>query len=224
MSYNTFFSSLPNIKYHRQGLPSSVTSTAHQITTSSSLPSALKTIQKSISNPTSSTGSSACASSVKRLEKPKENTGPYLTCQTFSEHVKKLTLPQIRDLAHTQIPTDLLPSDFIDFLDSEFKKITCYQLCLLCWHVTSGAQCPKRLQLEFACAVILKRDVFLEAGTGFGKTLACILPQLLNDKVNNGVTMIISPLKRLQLSQVSDILHCQFHFMLLNFFSGRCYL
>ncbi|THU99911.1 hypothetical protein K435DRAFT_837485 [Dendrothele bispora CBS 962.96] len=53
----------------------------------------------------------------------------------------------------------------------------------------------------------MKRDVFIEAGTGFGKTLASVLPQMLNDNNNNGVTILISPLKRLQSSQAAAILN-----------------
>ncbi|THU75978.1 hypothetical protein K435DRAFT_879903 [Dendrothele bispora CBS 962.96] len=100
---------------------------------------------------------------------------------------------------------NLLPWAFIEDLNSEFKKMYCYQLCLVCWNATHKTQCPKLLQLEFACAILMRRDIFLEAGTGFGKTLASVLPQMLNDAINDGVTIIISPLKRLQLSQAESI-------------------
>ncbi|THU88850.1 hypothetical protein K435DRAFT_565984, partial [Dendrothele bispora CBS 962.96] len=61
----------------------------------------------------------------------------------------------------------------------------------------------KQLQLKFACAVKTKQDVFLNVGTGFGKTLASILLQLLSD--GEVITIIISPLKRLQSSQAESL-------------------
>ncbi|THV00107.1 P-loop containing nucleoside triphosphate hydrolase protein [Dendrothele bispora CBS 962.96] len=127
----------------------------------------------------------------------------FKTCQTYPQFLKSLKLPILASHTRTQIPVHLLPHDFIESLDSEYKKSLCYQLCLVCWHVTGRTQCPKQLQLKFACAVKTKQDVFLNVGTGFGKTLASILLQLLSD--GEVITIIISPLKRLQASQAESL-------------------
>ncbi|KAF5344412.1 hypothetical protein D9758_015479 [Tetrapyrgos nigripes] len=69
--------------------------------------------------------------------------------------------------------------------------------------VKKRTQCPKPLQLEFACAVHKKQDVFMNVGTGFGKTLAMILLLLLAD--GSFIVIIISQLKRLQASQADAL-------------------
>ncbi|THV02963.1 P-loop containing nucleoside triphosphate hydrolase protein [Dendrothele bispora CBS 962.96] len=126
---------------------------------------------------------------------------PVYTCRSYLQYIKTLTLAQLHTLAREEIPMNLLPWAFIEDLNSEFKKMYCYQLCLVCWNATNKTQCPKLLQLEFACAILMRRDIFLEAGTGFGKTLASVFRNCCND----GITIIISPLKRLQLSQAESI-------------------
>ncbi|THU85434.1 hypothetical protein K435DRAFT_869253 [Dendrothele bispora CBS 962.96] len=77
---------------------------------------------------------------------------PVYTCQTYLQYIKTLTLAQLHTLAHEAIPMNLLPWAFIEDLNSDFKKKYCYQLCLVCWNATNKTQCPKLLQLEFACA------------------------------------------------------------------------
>ncbi|THU93698.1 P-loop containing nucleoside triphosphate hydrolase protein [Dendrothele bispora CBS 962.96] len=111
---------------------------------------------------------------------------PIYTCKTYLQYIKPLTLAALRDHAHEEIPLDILPYSYIDSLNLDYKKEQCYRLCLLCWNATEA-------------------NVFLEAGTGFGKTLASILTQMFNDIENDGVTIIISPLKRLQASQAASI-------------------
>ncbi|KAF5330096.1 hypothetical protein D9758_018666 [Tetrapyrgos nigripes] len=69
--------------------------------------------------------------------------------------------------------------------------------------VTKRTQCPKPLQLKFACAVHKKQDVFMNVQTGSGKTLAMILLLLLAD--GSFIVIIISQLKRLQASQANAL-------------------
>ena len=55
---------------------------------------------------------------------------------------------------------------------------------------------PRQFQLEAILATLNGRDSIITAGTGCGKTLCLIIPNLLRPDT------IISPLKRLQITQV----------------------
>ncbi|KAF5374218.1 hypothetical protein D9758_004667 [Tetrapyrgos nigripes] len=134
-------------------------------------------------------------------KKTPETDAEKLTCQTYyPQYIKSLNDHTVVTMARTEIPAHILPRDYIEGLSCAFLKKLCYQLCLVCWQVTKRAQCPKPLQFEFACAVHKKQDVFMNVGTGFGKTLAMILLLLLAD--GSFIVIIISLLKRLQASQV----------------------
>ncbi|KAF5367721.1 hypothetical protein D9758_009814 [Tetrapyrgos nigripes] len=136
-------------------------------------------------------------------KKTPETDAEKLTCQTYPQYIKSLNDHTVATMARTEIPAHMLPRDYIEGLSCAFLKKLCYQLCLVCWQVTKRTQCPKPLQLEFACAVHKKQDVFMNVGTGFGKTLAMILLLLLAD--GSFIVIIISPLKRLQASQADAL-------------------
>ncbi|THU95424.1 P-loop containing nucleoside triphosphate hydrolase protein [Dendrothele bispora CBS 962.96] len=126
------------------------------------------------------------------------------TCRTYVQYLKTLSTAELKNLTSQIIPTHLFPLSYIESLEQE-QKIICYHLCLACWSASRQTQCPKELQLTFACSILKKKDVFLNAGTGFGKTLSAILPQLLCDG-DGSFTIIVSLLKRLQHSQANGLM------------------
>ncbi|KAG2074459.1 hypothetical protein BDR04DRAFT_1008020, partial [Suillus decipiens] len=71
--------------------------------------------------------------------------------------------------------------------------------CLIVYVLTSTAIVPRQFQLEAALATLNGRDSVINAGTGSGKTLCILTPILLRPGT---VSMTISPLKRLQATQV----------------------
>ncbi|KAJ7583904.1 hypothetical protein C8J56DRAFT_1166823 [Mycena floridula] len=89
---------------------------------------------------------------------------------------------------------------FVRRLISLVLLVLTLQYIFVCWCVTNGSQCPTKLQIEASLAAWSKRDVFVVAGIGTGKTLAGMLNQLLEPAT--GITLVISPLKRLQTSQL----------------------
>ena len=93
----------------------------------------------------------------------------------------------------------LLPTCFLNSLTVS-EQTRAYRYILFCWAVSNQSQCPKEMQLRAALSLWQGKDVFVQAGTGEGKTLAAVLNQLLDD--SNGLTLILSPLKRLQSTQV----------------------
>ncbi|KAF9050629.1 hypothetical protein BJ165DRAFT_1321678, partial [Panaeolus papilionaceus] len=53
-----------------------------------------------------------------------------------------------------------------------------------------------------------RKDVLVSAGTGSGKTLPVVLDALYQDLSKHTITLVISPLKRLQSTQASDFQSC----------------
>lgn len=73
--------------------------------------------------------------------------------------------------------------------------------CLLLFTITNGTKVPRIMQLQSALAVVASRkDSLVDSTTGSGKTIAMVLVSLLNPA---SVTLVISPLKRLQVNQVA---------------------
>ena len=63
---------------------------------------------------------------------------------------------------------------------------------------------PREMQLRVVLADVHAKDALVAAGTGSGKTLPIALCILLDDPTANYLSITISPLKRLQVTQESD--------------------
>ncbi|PBK66853.1 hypothetical protein ARMSODRAFT_1021264 [Armillaria solidipes] len=100
------------------------------------------------------------------------------------------------------IPTELLPSSTFFASLNDQDRTTAFRFCLLAWYSTHGTEVPRELQLRAALSAV-EQDSLLIAGTGSGKTHVMALLILLNDDEKR-VVVTISPLKRLQVTQVSD--------------------
>jgi len=105
---------------------------------------------------------------------------------TLEEHlgyVRSASGIEITSLVSNAIGPSQLPLAYLNQLCDE-DRITASRVCLLAWAVTGGTQIPRELQLR-AC-------------------LAIALNLLLDDPHDNYVSITISPLKRLQMTQVND--------------------
>ncbi|KAJ7494091.1 P-loop containing nucleoside triphosphate hydrolase protein [Mycena latifolia] len=103
----------------------------------------------------------------------------------------------------TLLPPYLRPSSgFLTGLSYQ-DRITALRACLLVYSVTRGHLVPHELQLEAALAAENGKETFVIARTGWGKTLCIAIPLLLHP---DRISVTISPLKRLQMMQVSDFL------------------
>ncbi|KAJ7580880.1 P-loop containing nucleoside triphosphate hydrolase protein [Mycena floridula] len=96
----------------------------------------------------------------------------------------------------------LLPTKYLASL-AAVDLAQALRYIFICWRITYGEQCPTELQIRAALAAWHKKDVFVVAGTGQGKTLAGILNQILEP--GHGFTLVLSPLKHLQSSQAEDL-------------------
>jgi ATP-dependent helicase YprA (DUF1998 family) len=101
-----------------------------------------------------------------------------------------------RDLIKEQ-----LPINYIQTLNNN-DRADALRACLIIYVLTATVIIPRQFQLEAVLATLNGRDSIVTAGTGSGKTLCIIMPILLRPGT---VTMTISPLKRLQATQVTRL-------------------
>jgi hypothetical protein len=100
---------------------------------------------------------------------------------------------------------ECLPMPFLNALDEDSdNRAICYRAALMCYSVTNSAQVPREMQLKVILANRNRRDCLVSAGTGSGKTLPIALAALLDDPGQKLVTLILLPLKCLQVMQESD--------------------
>jgi hypothetical protein len=98
---------------------------------------------------------------------------------------------------------DPLLAEYIESLDHE-DKLEAIRACVIVWVLTEGRVIPRVFQLKASLATLHQRDSVIIAGTGSGKTLCLLIPLLL---CPDSISLTISPLKRLQLTQVSNTNH-----------------
>jgi ATP-dependent helicase YprA (DUF1998 family) len=123
---------------------------------------------------------------------------------TLEEHLDQLRLSpgsEIQELLANAIDSERLPIQYLGGLDDN-NRITASRACLLAYAVTSGTQVPRELQLRACLATYHGHDSLIDAGTGSGKTMPIALNLLLDDPCDNKISLTISPLKRLQVTQV----------------------
>jgi hypothetical protein len=96
-----------------------------------------------------------------------------------------------------------LPSGFLATLDDADLTI-CYRAAIICYGVTGSVQVPRKMQLKAVLSDYHGKDTLVSAGTGSGKTLPIALNVLLDDPDKDLITLTLSPLKRLQMTQESD--------------------
>ncbi|KAH8981064.1 P-loop containing nucleoside triphosphate hydrolase protein [Lactarius akahatsu] len=128
------------------------------------------------------------------------------TAPVLSERLQSLrscSVDELNQLVSTLRLLERLPVAFLDGL-SEEDKILCYRVALMCYCVTNSMQIPREMQLRVVLADQHKKDALVSAGTGSGKTLPIVLNTLLDAPEKKLVTLVISPLKRLQVTQEND--------------------
>ena len=120
------------------------------------------------------------------------------------EGIRCLCAAEINQLFHERIPRLKIPAEYLAGLN-EHDRLTAYRACLLTWFVTGGKQVPREAQLKSCLATFNGKDSLVYTGTGSGKTLPIALNILLEDPAKNLITITISPLKRLQITQACTL-------------------
>jgi ATP-dependent helicase YprA (DUF1998 family) len=118
--------------------------------------------------------------------------------QNLLQEIRDSSLCDLQSLAGEFLSSEALPDAYIDSLDDKHKTIA-LRACLIIHIVSKYIIVPRKYQLEANNGLEDGRDVLVNAGTGSGKTLCLIMPNLLHP---NTSSMTISPLKRLQTLQV----------------------
>ncbi|KAF6745329.1 II DNA helicase [Ephemerocybe angulata] len=110
-------------------------------------------------------------------------------------------LDDAQDLYKTIIPSDkAVPSSFWDAY-TQPQQLIGLKACLAIY-VTSGRRIfPREFQLKATMGLCTGMNVLIDVGTGYGKTFCMILPALLHPR---WITIVISPLKKLQEMQVLE--------------------
>ncbi|KAG6805127.1 hypothetical protein H0H92_000586, partial [Tricholoma furcatifolium] len=125
------------------------------------------------------------------------------TLASFMNYIQNLSGSDLEQLVVHEIPSERLPGSFLAELGTADRPVA-LRACLLAWIVTARSQVPQRHQLEAFLATYHGRDSLISASTGSGKTLIIVLCLLMDDPANHHISITISPLKRLQVTQAED--------------------
>jgi replicative superfamily II helicase len=99
---------------------------------------------------------------------------------------------------------ECLPSRFLASLEDDADLTICYRTAIICYGVTCSVQAPREMQLKAILSDYCGNDRLVSVGTGSGKTLPIALNVLLDDPDKKLITLVLSPLKSLQVTQESD--------------------
>jgi len=143
------------------------------------------------------------ASSQPRMDDADVSTVPNLSERL--ETLRTCTVNYLEDLvlAIGSEITSRLPTSYLGNLAITDRAI-CLRVCLICYSLTGSSQVPREMQLRAVLASRNGKDCLVAAGTGSGKTLPIALNILLDDPSKQLVTLTLSPLKRLHITQESD--------------------
>ncbi|KAJ7435585.1 P-loop containing nucleoside triphosphate hydrolase protein [Mycena galericulata] len=124
-----------------------------------------------------------------------------LHLSSWLDYVRQLTLSQLQAFAADNIPSTLpLPTDYLNSLNDDYKTIAMRSIALV-FVASRKRMVPRQYQLESTNALAHDFDCFVDSGTGSGKTLCQMIPNLLYPTTTS---VTISPLKRLQILQAAE--------------------
>ena len=130
-------------------------------------------------------------------------SAPTLHVDEQLDYFRNCSPGDFSDLVNAVIPEDRLPLQYLESLSNEDRTI-CYRAAMICWAVTKTTIVPREMQFRVVLSDFRRRDCLIAAGIGSGKTLPIALCILLDNPAANFITITISPLERLQVTQESD--------------------
>ncbi|KAJ7603812.1 II DNA helicase [Roridomyces roridus] len=115
-------------------------------------------------------------------------------------NLHELTPAELKSLFYDLLPQDTTTTPYIESL-SPHEATESIRACIIAFFATPKHVVPRPFQLQATVALSRGRDVIVDCGTGSGKTLCQILPNLLHP---TSTSITISPLKRLQVVQAAE--------------------
>lgn len=117
------------------------------------------------------------------------------------ELIQALPLDMLKFTYQALIPAHLTPPALF-WASHEDKKLAIgLCACLAVWKASGNKIVPNEFQLTATIAIMAGQDSLIDVRTGYRKTLCMIIPCLLAPK---SMSMIISPVKRLQAVQILE--------------------
>lgn len=121
--------------------------------------------------------------------------------QAELQHVYELPEKDLLSTARQLLPADALEALVIYIATlSAHDQAVALRASLLLYVVSKKSKTPRAMQLECVRAMMSRKDCLVTAGTGSGKTIAMLLAVILDPL---SITLVVSPLIRLQINQVS---------------------
>ena len=118
------------------------------------------------------------------------------------EETRSFSLEMLKLTYRESIPSELaLPTLFWNSYSDE-KLAIGLRACLAIWTASGKKIVPNEFQLTATISLMSGQDTLVDVGTGYGKTLCMIIPCLLDSP--GLISIVISPLKRLQAVQVLE--------------------
>ena len=128
-----------------------------------------------------------------------------LTLQAIHAYIWSLSLTQAQWFCWSML-TEAEHEKTMDWTHSLHSDLGSYldalRACLLVFSVTDRRTVPRPFQLSAGLAAYRRTCTIVNAGTGSGKTLSMAIPLLMDPEA---VAIIVSPLKRLQVTQAEEL-------------------
>ena len=118
------------------------------------------------------------------------------------EKTRSLSLEMLKLAYQESITSELALSTSFWKPYSDEKLAIGLRACLAIWAASGKKIVPNEFQLTATISLMSGQDTLVDVGTGYGKTLCMIIPCLLDSP--GSITIVISPLKRLQAVQVLE--------------------
>lgn len=131
---------------------------------------------------------------------------PELTLHAARTYIWSLTPESAKYLYWIDVCTESEHEKALDWINSLRPDPGAYldalRACLLVFSVSDGRVVPREFQLTSGLEAFWGKHTIINAGTGSGKTLSMVIPLLMDPEA---VAIIISPLKRLQITQAEEL-------------------
>ena len=133
-----------------------------------------------------------------------DRKAPELTLLAARSYIWSLSAQDAKFRCWVTVFTEGKHDEVLDWINSleSTKYINALRACLLIFSVSDGQVVPRKFQLAAGLAAYERKHAIINTGTGSGETLSMVIPLLMDLEA---VAIIISPLKRLRVTQAEEL-------------------